>query len=186
MKELAYVTGNAIKFLQGKAACEAFGIALTQTGADIIEIQANTGEPVARDKAQKAFEQLGKPLVISDDSWSIPGLKGFPGPYMKDINEWFTPQDFLRLTSELKDRRIILRQIVVYQDAHVQKLFSFDIEGMLLKDARGMSKYPHSYITSFDGGKTSSAEHHARGTTPHASQRDVWHDFAEWYTVRQP
>ena len=182
MKELTYVTGNAIKFHQGALACETFDIKLLQTKLSIDEIQAETGEPVARDKAQKAFEQLGTPLVVSDDSWSIPGLGGFPGPYMKDINDWFTPDDWLRLTITLEDRRAILRQIVVYQDRHGQQLFSVDIEGILLKESRGKSPYAHAHIVSFDGGKTASAEYHALGKSAHDTRRHAWHDFAQWLT----
>lgn len=182
MQELTYVTGNAIKFRQAETACGAFGIKLIQAKLNIEEIQAETGEPIARDKAQKAFEQVNKPVLISDDSWSIPGLRGFPGPYMKYVNDWFTPDDWLRLTTTLKDRRIVLRQIVVYQDASGQRLFSCDIEGTLLTEARGKTPYAHSYITSFDGGRSSSAEHHALGKTPHDDNRHVWHDFAEWFT----
>jgi len=61
---------------------------------------------------------------------------------MKSINDWFTPEDWLRLTSDLTDRTIILRQIVVYQDKHGQQLFSVDIPGMLLREAQGTSPYP--------------------------------------------
>lgn len=161
--------------------CEPHGITLQQTKLDIQEIQAETGEPVARDKAAKAFTALGKPLVVSDDSWMIPGLNNFPGPYMKSMNDWFSPEDWLRLTKDLADRRIILRQIVVYQDGDGQQLFTADISGVLLSEIRGTSPYPHSTITSFDGGKTSNAEYHEKGEAAAQHHRNVWHDFTEWY-----
>jgi inosine/xanthosine triphosphate pyrophosphatase family protein len=185
MRELLYVTGNAVKFLQAQTVCEPLGITLRQTGLKIHEIQAENGEPVACDKASKAFADLQKPLVISDDSWNIPGLKGFPGPYMSSINKWFTPRDWLRLTNDLADRTIILHQIVVYQDDKVQKVFAVDMPGILLHEARGKSPYAHSTITSLDGGKHSDAEYHERNESATPTHRTAWHEFADWYQEKR-
>jgi non-canonical purine NTP pyrophosphatase (RdgB/HAM1 family) len=184
MHEVLYATGNSMKFQQAAATCQPFGLTLTQTHLDIPEIQAETGEPVARDKAAKAYAELGKPVTISDDTWMIPGLKGFPGPYMKHVNDWFTVDDWLRLTRDLTDRSVILRQIVVYQDADGQQVFSVDIPGILLREARGTTPYPHSAIVSFDGGKHTNAEFHERGKSAAANYHNPWHEFAEWYGKR--
>jgi XTP/dITP diphosphohydrolase len=181
MGKLLYVTGNNVKFRQAAFTCEPAGIDLEQTRLKIEEIQSETGEPVARDKATKAFAKLGQPLVTSDDNWMIPGLKNFPGPYMKSINDWFTPDDWLRLTRDLTDRRITLRQIVVYHDGDGQQLFSVDIPGILLKEARGKSPYAHATVTSFDDGKHSNAEYHERGESAAQNHHTPWHEFAEWY-----
>jgi len=180
MNSLIYVTGNAAKLRQAITTCEPLGISLEQAVLDIPEVQAEDGEPIARDKATKAFAQLQKPLIISDDNWLIPGLNNFPGPYMKSMNHWFSPEDWLHLTGNLADRTIILRQIVVYQDADTQKLFSVDITGTLLHEIRGESPHPHCTITSMDGGKTTMAEHHEKNESA-VQQHSAWHDFAAWY-----
>lgn len=184
---LPYVTGNQIKFNLAADVLREFGVELEQIKLDITEIQSEDGEPVARNKAARAFEQLQKPLIVSDDFWLIPGLNNFPGPYMKSINTWFTPDDWLRLTEALTDRRIILRQVAVYQDAHQQKLFATDIEGMLLHEARGTSPYPHSTIVSFDGGKHSNAEMHQRGNGESGARHHhtTWHDLGAWLAAQE-
>lgn len=181
MQQVVYITGNNIKFQQARTACEIFGIGIEQARLDIPEIQSASGEVVARSKAEQAFALHGKPLVVSDDSWMIPGLKNFPGPYMKYMNDWFDSDDWLRLTKDLKDRRIILRQIVVYQEANFQKIFSADIPGVLLTKASGKSPYSHTTITSFDNGRHSSAEFHERGESGVQHVHNPWHDFARWY-----
>jgi inosine/xanthosine triphosphate pyrophosphatase family protein len=179
---LLYATGNTIKFKQALQACEDNGVQLIQTLLDIPEIQSDDGIEIAKDKAEKVFDQLQKPVVVSDDTWSVPGLRGFPGAYMKSVDHWLNEEDWLRLTLPLKDRRIILRQIVVYKDVNVEKVFSFDLEGILLTDIRGKSPFPHSCITSFDGGQHSVGEFHERNEQAVRDQRHVWHDFAEWYS----
>lgn len=85
MKELLYVTGNTEKVGVANSFCAPHQIKLIQLQLDIDEIQGEDSEIISLDKARKAFAEIGKPLVISDDSWSITGLNGFPGPYMKSI-----------------------------------------------------------------------------------------------------
>jgi inosine/xanthosine triphosphate pyrophosphatase family protein len=183
MTSLTYVTGNPVKFWQATTICSVADISLEQARLDIDEIQATTSEPIARHKAAQAFERLGKPVVVSDDSWIIPGLKGFPGPYMKYINDWFTSEDWLHLTRPLADRRTILQQLIVYQDTDVQKVFMVELAVTLLNEARGKSPYPHSTIISYDGGATSSAEHHEKGESGAVHMHTAWHEFTKWYTT---
>lgn len=182
MPTILYATGNAAKFRQAQHVCQEFGIDLIQNRLDVPEIQSEDAEAITRDKATKGYAKLKKPLVVSDDTWSIPGLKGFPGPYMKYINDWFTVDDWLNLTRSLTDRRVFLCQTAVYQDANGQRVFTNTIEGILLTEPRGTSIYPHSYITSFDGGQSTNAEYHAREESITARLPNVWHDFAEWYS----
>ncbi len=185
MNTVTFVTGNVLKFHLAEKIFSEANVGLVQEASlDIPEIQAETGEPVARDKAQKAFELLGKPLVVTDDTWVIPALKGFPGPYMKSMNHWFTPQDWVNLTHDLEDREIILRQVLVYQDEMEQVLFSVDIKAIMLKEARGTSDFPHNTIVSFDGGKHSFAETFAEGKTID-NHHTAWHEFAAWMKERE-
>jgi len=182
IKDLVYATSNLQKLSQARAVCEPLGINLQQIKLDISEIQAEDGEPIARDKAANAFALLQKPVVVSDDNWLIPGLNNFPGPYMKSMNAWFSPQRWLALTNGLTDRTIILRQIVMYQDAPRQQMFSVDIPGILLHEIRGLSPCAHCTITSLDGGKTSMAEYHQLGESAPTLHHSAWQDFATWYT----
>jgi XTP/dITP diphosphohydrolase len=184
MKPLLYATGNAAEFRQARLVCEPAGITLVQGSLDVPEIQDEDAENIARDKANKGFVALQKPLIISDDSWSIPGLKGFPGPYMKSMEYWLEVGDWLNLTRSLQDRRIILRQIVIYQDESTQQLFSRDLEGLLLTKPTGEPPYSHSSITSFDGGIHSAAEVHQQGKSSTIHLPNVWRDFVAWYASR--
>lgn len=184
MAKLFYITGNATKFQLADQTCRPFGINLLQTTQHIDEIQGEDAEVITRDKAAKAFALQGQPLVVSDDSWFIPGLKGFPGPYMKSVNIWFDVADWLNLTRPLTDRRIFLRLSIVYQDEAGQRLFTSESEGLLLTEARGKSPHAHCHITSFDNGQHTMAEFHERNVGGLRSSRHAWHDFAEWYSER--
>lgn len=185
MQNVVFVTGNPVKFRLGERVCLANGFELNQKELDITEIQSLDGNAVARHKAEQAYKILQKPIIITDDTWLIPGLNGFPGTYMQAINTWFSSEDWLRLTKPLKDRRSILRQILVYQDAKQQKLFSRDIEGRLLKEIHGASaEYPVLAVVAFDDSGKSSAEQLALRKPFPLLDETVWDDFAPWYKAR--
>lgn len=180
MKHVTFVTGNAVKFHSAQHIANALGFSIDQGGVDFQELQGDS-EIIARHKAQQAYDQLKKPVVITDDEWVIPGLKGFPGAYMRQINEWLTADDLLNLTRTLTDRRVILRQHAVYQDQHGQQYFVEDVVGVLLPEARGESIYSNLAITSFDGGKFSRAEALERGEPLiNEDMPTVWHKLATW------
>lgn len=182
MRELTFVTGNENKFHTAEHILKESGIKLLQAAFDIDEIQGEDAQKIALDKAHKAFDIVKKPLLISDDSWSVHGLNGWPGPYMKSMNHWLSADDFLRLTSTLKDRRITLHQIAVYQDEQGQKLFMNDIEGRLLDHAATeFPMIPWSQIITLTKDGRSLAE--VRNTSPEqlaTENSNVWHQVAVW------
>lgn len=185
MRQIIFATGNNQKFLLAKTACNKYGIAITQEPhLEIAELQNDDGEPIARHKAVEAFKILQKPVVVTDDAWIIPGLNGFPGPYMKSVSHWFRIEDWLNLTKPLTDRRVFLRQILVYQDAHEQMLFSIDVEGLLLRESRGTSANTNQPITSFDDGKHSVAEIAAQGKSATAHKQNSWDQFCAWFATK--
>jgi non-canonical purine NTP pyrophosphatase (RdgB/HAM1 family) len=182
MKQLLFATGNPDKFITAQHTCEQYGIQLVQLSTNLTEIQEEDAEKVALNKAAKAFEVVQKPIVITDDSWSFYGLNGFPGVYMHSINKWFSPEDFLRLTSGLEDRRVVLTQCLVYIDDQKQKVFRTQTTGTLLKEARGTSKYSHDQVISLAGDNGQSiaeAYDKAKNKSTRKSAR-VWHYLAEW------
>jgi non-canonical purine NTP pyrophosphatase (RdgB/HAM1 family) len=190
MSKLLCVTGNEVKFGIGQKQLANFGFDLEQVVLDIDEIQGEDLTAVIKDKVAKAYEAVGQPVVVTDDSWTIPGLNGFPGPYMKSINHWFTPDDFLRLTRDLKDRRIYLNQLVAYQDEHESVIFRSDIPGELLTEARGNHGVPCMKVVSLDGddGLTISETYDLgqEHDTERLSRRsDAWKELATWLKTKQ-
>lgn len=182
--KLIFSTGNDEKFLTAKHVCDLFEIDLEQKDIDIAEIQEEDPEKVALDKALKAFELVRQPVVVTDDSWAFSGLRGFPGVYMHSINEWFAPEDFLRLIGPLEDRKVTLTQYLVFTDGKKQKIFTKKTNGTLLTEIRGKSKHPSHTIISLDGdGGQSIAEAYERASDKSTRRSaQIWHKFAEWYS----
>ena len=190
MPSIYFATTNPDKLLIARTVCESVGIDVKQAVLDIDEIQGEDSLKILRDKAVKAYGQLGRPLVVSDDSWSIPALNGFPGLYMKSINAWFQPQDMLRLMDSIPDRTIQLNQYLAYIDGRKTKVFDNIISGRIADGVRGRKgNAPMMAVIELngDGGKTL-AEVYANGrdnlVDRHLKRPDVWHNFVSWYKNR--
>lgn len=188
MREIIFVTGNKHKLQNAVAVLEPLGITLVQRKLDIPEFQIEkhqTGEVIARDKAQKAYDIVRRPVAVTDDTWHISALNGFPGAYMKHINSYFTPDDFLRLMQPFTDdeRKIYLQQHLVYQDEHGQQHFVATLPGVLLSEAKGhLQNEPSSSVISITPDRKSLAELFDEGKSAIAlsGQRSPWHMLGEW------
>lgn len=187
MKTINFATSNQDKIQIAQTVCAEASIIVKPVSIEIDEIQGEDPEMIVRDKARRAYDQLGMPLVVSDDTWDIRALRGFPGAYMKSVNYWFKPEDFLRLMNGIEDRHITLHQYLAYTDGNVTEVFKNDIEGQIIDEARGKSeKSPNMTVTILDSdnGKTM-AEVFEQGTEAVAAryknQPDAWHGFVEWF-----
>lgn len=185
MARILIVTGNDFKFAIGKANLHHFNLEAEQAVLEIDEIQGEDPEVIIRAKAAAAFAALQRPVLVTDDSWSFSGLRGFPGAYMKSINYWFTPDDFIRLTRDLEDRLVTLEQRVAYQDEHECVVFHKDLTGTLLTEPRGEYGAPLMKVVTIDGDDGLSISEMYDAGKAHDEKRisrgSAWFKFAEWY-----
>jgi inosine/xanthosine triphosphate pyrophosphatase family protein len=182
VNSVIFSTGNWHKAAHATEVCIGYDIDLIQKELEIDEIQSEDGEKIVIDKANKAFEILNQPVVVSDDSWSITGLNGFPGAYMKSMNHWLSVDDFLRLTENLENRQIFMIGYLAYKDKDITKVFRQKREAHLMKEAKGKGHSSGSIISmkgdnglSINEVYTSDISHKDREVAK------VWHEFADWY-----
>ena len=135
--KIIYVTGNMQKVADARARLDQHGMSVEQQKVNTLEIQSDSIAEIARHKAQQAYEIIGKPLVVNDAGWIIPALKGFPGPYMRYINEWLTASDLLALMKDKSDRSIVLKEVLVYHDGKKISVFEKDTFGTIVESPRG-------------------------------------------------
>lgn len=96
-KTVFLVTGNPKKVEVAKHALGAFDIDVEQLAFDTPEIQSSDTEEVAKYSVKYAAEETGKAVIKGDFGMFIEVLNGFPGPFVKYINKWFTADKFVEL-----------------------------------------------------------------------------------------
>ncbi len=187
MKTIYFATTNKEKLQIAQTVCTEANIIIKSVALDIDEIQGEDPELIIRDKAKRAYEQLGMPVVVSDDTWDIRALKGFPGAYMKSINYWFDPEDFIRLMQGVEDRHITIHQYLAYTDGNIIEVFKNDIDGQITNEAHGINEKSPCMtviVLDSDNGKTI-AEVFEQGNEAivarYKKRPDAWHGFVEWH-----
>lgn len=181
METLHYVTGNESKFKNAQAFFADSGITLAQTKLDTYEIQGADALAIAQSKAKQAWEQLHKPLFINDACWLIPALGDFPGPYMKYINGWFKPEDFINLMQGKDDRTIILRDTIIYMDENGPRIFTNDHKGRILESVfPGEYRNPSDVVISLSASGKPLAEELADRSFFLEGEDVIWNNFIDW------
>lgn len=181
MKEILFVTGNSHKVWQANDILKPFNISVVAKDLPLTEIQSPDPKEIARAKARAAYALGQQALVVCDHSWSFPALNGFPGGYMKDMNHWFEPEDFLALLRDKADRSAILTENIIYIDGSEEREFTTEIHGTVTDEPRGVGYVACERIVAWEGSDRTIAEHidaheHARYT-----DRSAWIKFGAWY-----
>src|SRR5690606_9548162 len=101
MKEIHFITSNKGKILSLVNRLPKDRFIVIGEKIDLMEMQGNTAAEISELKAKLAFEKLGKPLIVQDSALHIPALNGFPGPYIKYIQDTIGPEGLLKLIEGL-------------------------------------------------------------------------------------
>lgn len=136
--KIYYITGNKYKLQHAEEYVRGSGIQVIGKELYISEIQSHDIEEVVRRKASDAWEIMKEPLIVSDSGWEIPALNGFPGPYMKDVNEWLGAEDFLNLMRNKQDRSIYLNHYIAVVIAGKSKIFKERARGIFVDEPQGV------------------------------------------------
>jgi XTP/dITP diphosphohydrolase len=102
---LFFATGNGLKFKYARLRLEKFGLQLEQVHVDVPELQSTDVRAVAEYSARFAGELLGAAVIKTDVSFEIDALNGFPGPFIRFINQWLTPEQMLSMLKDEMNRR---------------------------------------------------------------------------------
>lgn len=186
MTSLLFVTSNSRKITEASATLAAFGVTLTPIALAIDEIQHSDPAEIAKAKARAAYAAAGQPVVVSDTSWAIPALGGFPGGYMKDIAAWLSTSDWVALMQDKTDRTLLCQEHVAYCDGETVAHFVEVYRGHFVTEPRGQVEASESFeaLAVLYGGETM-AEQLTRGDIASAGEElGHWRQFGEWYAAR--
>lgn len=179
---LYYITSNKQKIKIAEKYLNPLSISLRSKHLDLTEIQSNDIAQIATEKAKQAFAAIEKPLFVNDAGWYITALKGFPGPYMKYVNEWLTAEDILDIMAKHTNKEVIFKEVVCYIDKHRVKSFVGEIKGNVLTKDTAPAEIPSRSIFSLSSTDKSIAECWQEGI-PSVDSTQIWEDFASWYTT---
>lgn len=175
----SFITTNQEKIDAAHRHLDPLRVFFTTQELDLEEIQSDDTEEIAVLKAEDAYLKTQIPVMISDHNWRIPALGGFPGPYMKYINQWLSTQDVQNLMKPHENREIIKTEILCYRDQQGLYVIKRDMKGLILNEPRGEGLSVMRIVSLLPSQKTV-AECVAEGIDMTSDYR-IWEDFVEWY-----
>ncbi len=179
VKNLIYVTSSKIKIDKARINLEPLGVLLQQENCEMVELQLDDGEKIVRHKAEQAFAVFEQPLLVSDDTWSIPALRGFPGINMKQCNHFLRAEDWLKLMQGQDDRRIFLTAYYAYHDGKEVQYFSHQSQFSFLNTSQGHHETsPCLEVIGRAGSGKSVAEELTAGRTAENDTDGFWESLA--------
>ena len=180
MTTLKYATTNVDKFTKAVVNLRSFGISLEQVKLELDELQSLDGELITTQKAEQAFRELQEPVLVCDDSWAIPALRGFPGTNMKQCNHYLTSDDWLQLMTGKKDRRIFLTSYFGFCRSSQPQVLSYIEEFYFLPEKKGKHwGAQHLMVIARQGQAKSLAEEITEGVQVSPDFANFWRDLAE-------
>lgn len=140
MKKIIYATTNKYKLDMANMALTGSSYRLEkapQELPDVPEIQSDSQEEVAIDKAMKYYDLLKCPVVVMDSGLFIKNLNGFPGVYTKYAIETIGADGLIALAKTLTNTAAFTKRTVAYCDGESVKTFSSQCHGTIILEQRG-------------------------------------------------
>lgn len=186
MKEILFATTNPRKIREANGALASFGIVAKPISIEVDEIQHRDPAEIVKAKALAAYAILQKPVVVSDTSWRIPALGGFPGGYMKDVGIWWDEKDWLAIMNRHNDKTAICSEGLAYYDGIILKDFSQDYKGCFLSEPRGpIVNKVESFERIISLNRIESLSEQISIRSIDASSFGHWEKFGTWFSESQ-
>ncbi|MBL8122381.1 non-canonical purine NTP pyrophosphatase [Candidatus Saccharibacteria bacterium] len=94
---LHFITTNDFKFKSAREALEDAAFSLRRLNIGTPELQSDSTKTVAEYSAEWAANTYNKPVITEDVGMYIEALKGFPGPFLSQVENQIGAEGFLRL-----------------------------------------------------------------------------------------
>jgi len=173
--KLLLITGNKYKLAAARKGLERTGIEIEALKMETPELQSLNSKEIADYSAKFAAEKLQKPVIVTDASWQFEGLNGFPGPFAKFMNNWFSMKDYQRLLKGVKNREAKIIEVVSYcKPGEQPKSFQGSCEGTLSLKPRGKRGFPLDRLFIPKGKSKTSAQMKEKEMT------EFWVGMGHW------
>jgi XTP/dITP diphosphohydrolase len=153
--DLYFVTGNKGKVSEAE---KILGFPIHIANIDLPEIQSLDLNEIVKDKVERAYEKINKPVFVDDVGMFVNAWNGFPGPFIKfmRLSGSYDNELLLKMLAGEKNRAVIVKAVVGFCDGDNIHLFEGKVEGVLADEERGSAGWgfdpifiPHGYDQTF-------------------------------------
>jgi XTP/dITP diphosphohydrolase len=177
---LVFASTNQNKFREVQSILAGHGISVDFAQINSVEIQSDSLEEIAREKAKSAFLQVGRPVIVEDDGLFIDSLKGFPGQYSSHAFKTIGNEGILKLLSGLPDRRASFRSLIAFNDDKRLSISEGRADGKISeKITEGGWGYDPIFVPA---GTTLTFAQLKESKNEYSHRKKALDSFAQWYS----
>lgn len=134
-KKLYFVSKNKFKHAEASQIFEPLGVSIEADHTEINELQTIDTELLVRDKAARAFKQLGRPLFVEHTGLYLDLLNGFPGGLTQIFWDSLKKERFSELFAH-ESYTVTAKTTIGYVDGRRVHLFYGEIAGRIVSPPR--------------------------------------------------
>jgi XTP/dITP diphosphohydrolase len=175
---VTFASTNQNKFSEVRSILARHGIEADFGQAELVEIQSDSLEEIAKEKARSAYKKFARPVIVEDDGLYIDALKGFPGQYSSHAFKTLGNAGMLKLLAGVEDRSASFRSVIAFFDGKVLQAFEGRVDGDIASAiAKGGWGYDPIFVPK--GAGMTFAEMANKNDYSH--RRRALDTFAKWY-----
>lgn len=148
------VTGNLHKLKEYHRLLPA-DFAFEAADIDLDEIQSFDAVKIVQDKAKRAYDLIGSPVIVEDVSAGLDRLNGLPGPFIKFFEQQLGKDALYKLAGD--QTRATVRCTIGYYDGEKTIIAGGTVKGTVVP-SRGENGFGFDHVFMPDGQNKTFAE----------------------------
>jgi XTP/dITP diphosphohydrolase len=131
MNHIIFVSNNENKFDEIRAFLIQYRIKLSLCKLDLLEVQSDSLEEIASQKADFAYRLICDDLIVEDTGLFINELDGFPGPYSSYVSRTIGNSGILKLLLKKSKRCATFKSVIAFSNGKLTRIFVGEVRGTI-------------------------------------------------------
>jgi len=154
-------------------------IAVDFSHTHLVEIQSDSLEEIAREKAKTAFAKVKRQIIVEDDGLFIDSLSGFPGQYSSFVFKTIGNDGILKLLAGSTKRSAYFLSMIAFYDGRILSISEGRVNGRITdRITEGGWGYDPIFVP--DGTDLTFAELD-ESKNEYSHRKRALEKFAQWY-----
>ncbi len=131
MGTITFASTNQNKYFEVQLILSTQNISVDFAQTCLVEVQSDSLEEIARQKAKTAFAKLGRPVIVEDDGLFIDSLAGFPGQYSSFVFKTIGNDGILKLLAGSAKRSAYFRSLIAFYNGKTLSISEGRVDGRI-------------------------------------------------------
>lgn len=135
--DIYFLSSNRFKINEVKTILNMSGINVHSVSQKINEIQSDDMTEIALDKALKAFQQIGRPILVEQTGLLIKDFGNLPGGLTQIFWDSLQADKFSDIFSKIGSAEVTAKTVLAFCDGKQVHIFTGEVEGHIVCPPRG-------------------------------------------------